>query len=149
MRPVRRRDVTTLQWRAPATVWTDARVRSSVLACFGHMWELYTMWVMVPLVLAARVQGLALSWAALPCWVRAPSAAPWADGLRSAGQRAWPPCSTTSGLCCCLATPWMLDARASLFFGWLLLWGVTVAGDSPSSPPLTARNAPQRPWAVC
>ena len=55
--------VTTLQWRALATVWTDARVRSSVLAYFGHMWELYTMWVMVPLVLATRVPGLQVeSW---------------------------------------------------------------------------------------
>jgi hypothetical protein len=36
----------------------------------------------------------------------------------------------------------MLDADASLFFGWLLLWGVTVAGDSPQLSTLTARNAP-------
>ncbi|MDO9291404.1 MAG: MFS transporter, partial [Hydrogenophaga sp.] len=41
--------VTTLQWRALGTVWTDARVRASVLGYFGHMWELYTVWVMVPL----------------------------------------------------------------------------------------------------
>eukprot|EP01041_Mallomonas_annulata_P034370 gene34370-57126_t len=56
--------VTVLQWRALATLWTDARVRSSVLGYFGHMWELYTMWVMVPLVLATRLQGASLSWAA-------------------------------------------------------------------------------------
>ena len=56
--------VTTLQWRALGTVWTDARVRSSVLGYFGHMWELYTLWVLVPVILAPRLQGAALSWAA-------------------------------------------------------------------------------------
>ena len=135
--------VTTLQWRALATVWTDARVRSSVLAYFGHMWELYTMWVMVPLVLATRVQGLALSWAAfavlgagaIGCAFGGWVAQRWGSARVAAVQLA------TSGLCC-LATPWMLDAGASLFFGWLLLWGVTVAGDSPQLSTLTARNAP-------
>jgi predicted MFS family arabinose efflux permease len=135
--------VTTLQWRALATVWTDARVRSSVLAYFGHMWELYTMWVMVPLVLATRVQGLALSWAAfavlgagaIGCALGGWVAQRWGSARVAAVQLA------TSGLCC-LATPWMLDADASLFFGWLLLWGVTVAGDSPQLSTLTARNAP-------
>jgi len=41
--PLAQARVTVLQWRALATLWTDARVRSSVLGYFGHMWELYTM----------------------------------------------------------------------------------------------------------
>lgn len=47
---------------ALATLWTDARVRSSVLGYLGHMWELYTLWVLVPLILPTRLQGAALSW---------------------------------------------------------------------------------------
>ncbi len=46
-----------------------------------------------------------------------------------------------SGLCC-LAAPLMLAAPAPLFFGWLFVWGVTVAGDSPQFSALTAGNAP-------
>jgi hypothetical protein len=46
-----------------------------------------------------------------------------------------------SGLCC-LAAPWMLDAPLPLFLAWLLLWGVTVVGDSPQFSALTASNAP-------
>jgi hypothetical protein len=43
---------------------------------------------------------------------------------------------------CCLAAPWMLQAPLPLFLAWLLLWGITVAGDSPQFSALTARNAP-------
>ena len=40
----------------------------------------------------------------------------------------------------------MLNAGNALFYGWLLAWGITVAGDSPQFSTLTARNAP--PQAV-
>jgi MFS family permease len=139
--------VTTLQWRALASVWTDARVRSSVLGYFGHMWELYTMWVMVPLILATRLQGTALSWAAfavvgagaIGCAVGGWVAQRWGSA-RVAGMQL-----AVSGLCC-LATPLMLGAGGAWFYGWLVLWGITVAGDSPQFSTLTARNAP--PQAV-
>ncbi|OSZ73993.1 nitrate/nitrite transporter [Hydrogenophaga sp. IBVHS1] len=139
--------VTTLQWQALGTLWTDPRVRSSVLGYFGHMWELYTMWVMVPLVLATRLQGTALSWAAflvlgagvIGCagggWV----AQRWGSARVAGSQLA------VSGACC-LAAPLLIDAPATAFYAWLVLWGITVSGDSPQFSTLTARNAP--PQAV-
>ncbi len=139
--------VTTLQWRALGTLWTDGRVRASVLGYFGHMWELYTVWVMVPLVLATRLSGTDLSWAAF--WVLGAGALGCAGGgwvaLRLGSARVATLQLATSGLCC-LATPIVLDAPAPLFYGWLLLWGITVSGDSPQFSTLTARNAP--PQAV-
>ncbi|QBM26604.1 MFS transporter [Hydrogenophaga pseudoflava] len=139
--------VTTLQWRALATIVTDARVRSSVLGYFGHMWELYTLWVLMPLILATRLQGTTLSWTAfamlgagvLGCvgggWL-----APRFGSARVAGVQL-----AISGLCCVLA-PWLMGAPNALFYGWLLVWGITVSGDSPQFSTLTARNAP--PQAV-
>lgn len=139
--------VTTLQWRALGTLWTDGRVRASVLGYFGHMWELYTVWVMVPLVLATRLSGPDLSWAAFG--VLGAGALGCAGGgwvaLRWGSARVATLQLATSGLCC-LATPFVLDAPAPLFYGWLLLWGITVSGDSPQFSTLTARNAP--PQAV-
>lgn len=139
--------VATLQWRALATVATDARVRASVLGYFGHMWELYTMWVMVPLILATRLHGTALSWTAfgvlgagaIGCGVGGWIALRWGSARVAGVQLA------ISGLCC-LAAPWMLNAGDAVFYGWLLVWGITVAGDSPQFSTLTARNAP--PQAV-
>ena len=50
-----------------------------------------------------------------------------------------------SGLCCLLA-PWLMAAGDAVFYAWLVVWGITVAGDSPQFSTLTARNAP--PQAV-
>lgn len=139
--------VTTLQWRALATIVTDARVRSSVFGYFGHMWELYTLWVLMPLILATRLEGPALSWTAFAMlgagvfgcvvggWL-----APRFGSARVAGVQL-----ATSGLCCLLA-PLLIGAPDLLFYGWLLVWGITVSGDSPQFSTLTARNAP--PQAV-
>jgi MFS transporter, DHA1 family, inner membrane transport protein len=129
---------------ALASLVTDRRVRASVFGYFGHMWELYTMWVLVPSVLATRLSGSALSWAAfcvLGAGALGCAAGGWLAGrvgsARVAGTQL-----ATSGLCCIVA-PWMLKASDPLFFGWLLLWGITVAGDSPQFSTLTAMNAPR------
>ncbi len=135
--------VATLRLRALASIWTNRRVRASVFGYFGHMWELYTMWVLVPLLLASRLAGAALSWAAFA--VLAAGAIGCVGGgaaarrFGSARVAAWQ--LGISGLCC-LAAPWLLAAPDALFAGWLLLWGITVAGDSPQFSALTASNAP-------
>jgi len=134
-----------LQLGALASVWRDPKVRASVLGYFGHMWELYTMWVLVPLVLATRMAADArLSWAAfvalgagaLGCVLGGQAA------KRLGSARVACVLLATSGLCC-LAAPWMLQAPPALFGAWLLLWGFSVAGDSPQFSALTAANAPR------
>jgi len=132
-----------LQPRALWAVALDRRVRASVLGYFGHMWELYTMWVLVPAILATRVSGAAASWAAfavlgagaLGCAVGG-VLAQRVGSARVAGAQL-----TLSGLCC-LVAPLGLQAPTALFALWLLLWGVTVSGDSPQFSALTAGNAP-------
>jgi DHA1 family inner membrane transport protein len=136
-----------LQWRALAVVWTDRRVRSSVLGYFGHMWELYTLWVLVPLILATRFEGTQLSLAAfavigvgaLGCILGGLLAQRWGSAWVATAQL------IVSGLCCVLA-PWLLDAPLEWMMFWLMVWGVTAAGDSPQFSTLTASNAP--PQAV-
>ena len=136
-----------LQWQALASLWTDWRVRSSVLGYFGHMWELYTLWVLAPLVLATRFEGTQLSIAAfsvigvgaLGCILGGLGAKRWGSAKVATLQLG------ISGLCCLLA-PWLMSAPLEWMMAWLLIWGVTVAGDSPQFSTLTASNAP--PHAV-
>jgi predicted MFS family arabinose efflux permease len=134
-----------LRLRALASIWSDRKVRASAFGYFGHMWELYTMWVLLPLVLATRLAvGPQVSW--------------WAFGVLGAGAlgcvlggfavrrhgsaRVAAFQLTTSGLCCLLA-PWAMQAALPLFLAWMLVWGVTVVGDSPQFSALTAANAPR------
>ena len=136
-----------LQWRALAVVWTDRRVRSSVLGYFGHMWELYTLWVLVPLILATRFEGTQLSLAAFAVIGVGALGCILGGLLAQRLGSAWVATLqlTLSGLCCVLA-PWLLDAPVEWMMFWLMVWGVTAAGDSPQFSTLTASNAP--PQAV-
>jgi len=133
-----------LQWRALASLWTDRRVRASTLGYYGHMWELYTMWVLVPVVLATRLPvGATLSWAAFATLgAGALGCVLGGQAARRVGSARVAATLLAGSGACCLAAPWMLDAPLPLFAAWLLLWGFTVAGDSPQFSALTASNAP-------
>ena len=143
--PVGPARTSTFEWRALAAMWTDWRVRASVFGYFGHMWELYTLWVIAPLMLSSRLTGMPLSLAAfvvvgigaLGCVGGGWLARRWGSARVAAGQLA------ISGGCCALA-PWLIDASVGWFAVWLLVWGITVAGDSPQFSALTAGNAPSQ-----
>ena len=130
--------------RALGVIWHDRAVRASVFGYFGHMWELYAFLVLVPVVLATRLQGTDMSEAAF--WVIASgSLGCVAGGLlvrRFGSARVAAVQLATSGTCA-LLTPWMLHAPMPVFAVWMVVWGITVAGDSPQFSTLTAQNAPR------
>jgi MFS family permease len=129
--------------RALGVVWVDPKLRASVLGYFGHMWELYAFFVLLPAIVGLRWAGATAWW-----WVFAAISmglfscvgggmlASRFGGARVAGVQL-----ACSGACCLLA-PWLLEAPLALWAAWLLLWGATVSGDSPQFSALTARNAP-------
>ena len=130
--------------RALGLIWADRRLRASVFGYFGHMWELYAFIVLVPLIVASRlVPGTAVSAGAF--WaIAAGFVGCVAGGLvaRRFGSARVAQAQLATSALCCLGAPLMLAAPLPLFFGWLLLWGATVAGDSPQFSTLTAQNAP-------
>ena len=129
--------------QALRAIWADRRLRASVFGYFGHMWELYTLFVLVPAIVATRMAHAAVP--AMAFWTIGAGAVGCAGGgllarrWGSARVAQWQ--LATSGACC-LVAPLMLVAPMPLFVAWLLLWGTTVAGDSPQFSALTARNAP-------
>jgi MFS transporter, DHA1 family, inner membrane transport protein len=130
---------------ALAIVWHDRRLRASVLGYFGHMGELYALIVLLPAIIGLRIADAAgASW-----WAFAAIAAGaigcvgggvWAR--RIGGARVAAIQLACSGACA-LAAPWLLDAPLWPWALWLLLWGMTVSGDSPQFSALTANNAPR------
>jgi DHA1 family inner membrane transport protein len=129
--------------KALALIWSDRRLRASVFGYFGHMWELYAFFVLVPLVLATRISGTAVSAAAF--WAIAAGFAGCVVGgllVRRFGSANVAQFQLATSAGCCLAAPLMLAAPLPFFMAWLLVWGTTVVGDSPQFSTLTAQNSP-------
>ncbi len=130
--------------RALLVIVQDQKVRASAFGYFGHMWELYAFFVLLPLIAAQRWDSAAAAW-----WVFAAIAVGaiscvaggvWARRFGSARIAAWQLACSGS---CALLSPWLLDAPAWAWALWILVWGATVSGDSPQFSALTAGNAPR------
>ena len=129
--------------RALALIWSDRRLRASTFGYFGHMWELYAFYVLVPLIVAGRMTGPAAS--AVAFWTIAAGAAGCVAGgllVRRFGSASVANFQLGTSAACCMAAPLLMAAPWPLFLAWLLVWGTTVAGDSPQFSTLTAQNAP-------
>jgi predicted MFS family arabinose efflux permease len=130
--------------RALGVIWTDRRVRASAFGYFGHMWELYALLVLAPAIVATRFSGDAASWWTFAA-IGAGGVACVLGGLlarQAGGARVAAVQLAASGLCG-LVAPWLLEAPLWLWAIWLIVWGGTVAGDSPQFSALTAVNAPR------
>ena len=133
--------------RALAAVFTLRPLRASALGYFGHMWELYTFWALLPLLLAAYAAAHQVR-LDVPLWSFAVIAA-GAFGCvlggiasRRAGSARVAAAQLAASGVCCLASPIAFLLPPPLFLAFLLAWGVFVVGDSPQFSAITAQAAP-------
>jgi len=132
-----------------ATIFRSAELRSASFGYFGHMWELYTVWAFIPLLLtryaATTGQPLNVSWWSF--WaIAAGSLGCIAGGLvsKKAGSAAVAFFQLlTSGICCLLA-PLLFHGPPGVFLSFVVIWGIVVVGDSPQFSALTAQTAPRQ-----
>ena len=114
---------------------------------FGHMFELYTFWAFVPMLLVAyaREVGIALNvslWSfgivasgALGCILTGEF-----SGRLGSHRMAFVALAVSTG--CCILVPGLLELPPLLLGTYLFIWGVSVAGDSPQFSTLVAQHAP-------
>ena len=143
-RPARLNGFVPLRPGALWAVFMQPRLKASVLGYWGHMWELYAMWVLMPWIIATRldspsaVSGMSfcvLGLGTLGCVGGGYAAQRWGSARVASA------CLATSGVCALTAPLWW-HAADIVFFGVLMLWGLSVTGDSPQFSALTAQAAP-------
>ena len=130
-------------------IFQSRKFRASAFGYFGHMWELYTFWAFTPVILAAHVGTgtagrLDISfWSFIVIGVGFIGCA--GGGLltgRFGSARVASAQLAISGICCVLS-PFLLSAPTPIFLLFLVVWGITVVGDSPQFSALNALNAPR------
>ena len=133
--------------KAFAVIFRSSDLRSASFGYFGHMWELYTLWAFIPVLLAhyERMTQQALnvsgwSFAAIGAGGLGCIAGGYASKKFGSSAVAFSQL-LSSGLCC-LLTPLMFHAPPAIFLSFLIFWGIVVVGDSPQFSALTAKTAP-------
>lgn len=129
------------------SLWKPSAFRPAMLGYFGHMWELYTLWAFLPVLINYYKQQHPEAIISTSIWAFGAIAA-GAIGcigggylaLRIGSMRVARYLLITSGICIVL-TPLITIAPPFLFGLFLLIWGASAAGDSPQFSTVVANRA--------
>jgi MFS family permease len=123
--------------------------RAAAFGYFGHMWELYTFWAFVPVILLAYQEMHPTFTGDLSLWsfliISIGGIACGIGGMISlkSGSRKVALVALTSSGICCLLSPFLFQLPVVVFLALLLLWGMAVITDSPQFSTLVAQSAPK------
>ncbi len=137
-----------LKIKAIISVFKPKGFRVAAFGYFGHMWELYTFWAFVPLLLISHNRFHAVSSVNIS-FLSFIVIAPGALGCIFAGylanristQKVAYSALLISGSCCLLLPFIFYVTSSTIFVMFLLIWGVAVVADSPLFSTLVAQNA--------
>ncbi len=130
-----------------ASVFKKRDFRLSAFGYFGHMWELYTFWAFVPILLSIHWNmgsGPSISfWSFVIIAVGGPACVTGGYLSRKIGPGKTALIALIVSGFCCLLSPFMLIPGVSdvAFILYLLIWGTSVIADSPMLSTLVAYNA--------
>jgi MFS family permease len=129
-------------------VFKNKLFRAAAFGYFGHMWELYTFWAFVPIMIATFNNGTGQEvldvslWAFLIIGIGAIACVIGGMLSQRYGTRIVAIAALTlSGLCCLIMPLIIGSGMVWLFVIFLLFWGMTVIADSPLFSTMVAQNA--------
>ncbi|MGI4727663.1 MAG: MFS transporter [Janthinobacterium lividum] len=139
---------TIISFKGVFSVFQKKDFRAAALGYFGHMWEIYTVWAFLPLILQTYLRlhsGYNLNISLFSFLIIASgSIADVIGGYLSQSFGSKMVAATAlllSGLCCVLS-PLFFQFGPILFLSVLFFWNMNIAADSPQFSTLTALNAP-------
>ncbi|MCX6206501.1 MAG: MFS transporter [Bacteroidetes bacterium] len=139
-----------IKLNAFVTGFKKQNFRSVAFGYFGHMWELYSFWAFVPLMLFAHNQHYPAVNLNVPLYsfliIASGAVACVFSGILSQfyGVQKIATISLILSCCCCILSPFFLFNSSTLFFlGFLFFWALVVIADSPLFSTLVAQNAPE------
>lgn len=144
-----RKETTGTKFEATAIfrLFIGPNFRSAAFGYFGHMWELYTFWAFVPVLLAifnAANPGQTLDialWSFIIIGIGGLSCIAGGYLSISHSSRKVAMISLVGSGVCCLLIPLTFSTPALLFLLIMLCWGIFVIPDSPQFSTLVARSS--------
>lgn len=136
------------QWNAFSEIFRSKKWRQAAFGYFGHMWELYTFWGFVPIILGlyASKNNESLNIPLLSFLIIASGSISCILGgymsLRIGSAKVATIALFISGICCFIS-PFIYQLPVYLFLAILFIWGLAVIPDSPQFSTLVATYAPE------
>jgi len=136
------------RWDAFGKIFSSKKWRQAAIGYFGHMWELYSLWGFVPLIIELyskrNNQQLDVSFLSFSA-IAIGSIGSVIGGYLSqkiGSAKVATGALFISGLCCFIS-PFSYSFPAFIFIFFILIWGATVSPDSPQFSTLVAQYAPE------
>ncbi len=133
---------------AVTNIFKAPRFRFAAFGYFGHMWELYTFWAFVPIILDSFQASHPETFFNIPLisfFIIGSGGIACAFSGHLAEKTSLAKVASSSlllSLLCCLSFPIFFElASPLLFLLFLLFWGAVVVADSPLLSTLVAQNA--------
>ncbi|MEO1652636.1 MAG: MFS transporter, partial [Bacteroidota bacterium] len=144
-----RRPSKSLDMGAIFRVFRDRPFRAAAFGYFGHMWELYTFWTFVPVMLIYYTDRhpfpeISLSFLCfLIIGIGGPACVLGGYISQSLGSKTTATGALLlSGICCLLSPLVLLMSAWPVFLGFLFFWASVVIADSPLFSTMVAHSAP-------
>ncbi len=128
----------------------NSKFRAASFGYFGHMWEVYTFWAFVPVMLTAYNKQNPVAELNVPLFsfliIAFGGIACALSGLLSekfGAKKIATIALSLSGMCCLLSPLFLFSSSTILFIAFLFFWGLVVIADSPLFSTIVAQNAPE------